>query len=245
VPDPSGDGRPLHAVLFDLDDTLFPQRDWLDGAWEAVAARASDLGIATHEELAQALRRVAAEGSAAGRIIDRALLSLGCGLDHVPVLVASFLAHRPPTLELYPGVLDALRTLAAQCPVGVVTDGAPGIQRGKIDALGIESLLDVVVVSDDLGRERRKPHPAPFARALAALGLPAGNVAFVGDNPFKDMAGAAEAGLVPVRVRTGEYATEPDIVPPAYDVADVTVAISLLLAIVRPPSAGAGPEPRS
>ena len=42
----------LRAVLFDLDDTLFPQADYLKGAWRAVAVRGIEWGI-PHEAFAR------------------------------------------------------------------------------------------------------------------------------------------------------------------------------------------------
>ena len=96
-------------------------------------------------------------------------------------------------------------------PVVLVTDGNPRIQRAKIAALGLEGRLDHVVVSDELGgRAVRKPHPAPFLRALDLLDLPPGHVVHVGDRPAKDVAGAQGGrDAVPAGAH-GEYADAPD-----------------------------------
>ncbi len=66
----------ISAALFDLDDTLYPQGSWLAGAWAAVAARGTRLGLPRPELLA-ALHAVAALGSDRGHIIDRALERCG------------------------------------------------------------------------------------------------------------------------------------------------------------------------
>ena len=203
----------LVGVTVDLDDTLFPQAEWLAGAWAAVAAEGGRLGL-DPGALHRALLIVAAEGSDRGRVIDRALAKVeGAHPEHVAGLVAAFAAHRPATLEPYPGAADALARLAAAVPVVCVTDGIPEVQRGKLVALGLDGLLLDVVVSDELGgRHLRKPHPAPFERALIVLGAVVGGgaprhaVVHVGDRPGKDVAGAAAAGLRCVRVTTGEYA---------------------------------------
>ncbi len=208
-------GAPVRGVTVDLDDTLFPQERWLAGAWRAVAARGGLLGL-PEDELLAALHRAAAAGSDRGGIIDRALAELGGPAGHVPDLVDAFAGHAPSRLAPYPGVVDALSALAARAPVVCVTDGNPRIQHAKLDALGVRGLLQAVVVSDELvadgaaGRALRKPHPAPFRRALDLLGLPAGQVVHVGDRPAKDVAGALAVGIHPVRVLTGEYAAEPD-----------------------------------
>lgn len=209
---------PVRGVTVDLDDTLFPQQQWLDGAWEAVAARGAELGLAA-DRLLHALRAAASDGSDRGGIIDRALDAMGA-LDargaSVPPLVEAFTAHAPHRLVPYPGVLEALRVLSSDVPVVCVTDGNPRIQNAKLDALGLRRYLRAVVISDEIdldgrsGRSLRKPHPAPFRRALDLLGVPAAQVVHIGDRPAKDLAGATAAGMRSVRVRTGEYADLPD-----------------------------------
>ena len=90
------------------------------------------------------------------------------------------------------------------------------------------SAFDVVVLSDELGRERRKPDPAPFQMALAALGAPAQDVIHIGDRPDKDVRGAAAAGLRAIRVRTGEYRALPDEPAPWHSARDVIEAVSIV-----------------
>lgn len=199
----------IAAVLFDLDDTLFAQQQWLDGAWAAVAAAAPP--AVSPDALLDALHAVAAEGSDRGRIIDRALALVGAGGADVDGLVSVFRAHAPAALTPYPGVVDGLRLLRRRVPIGLVTDGHPGIQRAKLAALGLADAFDTVVLSDELGREFRKPNPAPFLAAVARLAVAACACVVVGDRPDKDVAGARAAGLAgTVRVRTGEYARVAD-----------------------------------
>jgi putative hydrolase of the HAD superfamily len=205
---------PVRAVTVDLDDTLYPQADWLAGAWAAVAAEGGRQGLAA-ASLHRALVEAAAAGSDRGGIIDRALAAVGVREDAVtalvPDLVSVFAGHRPERLTPYDGVLDAVARLAAAVPVVVITDGIPAVQHAKVEALGVGHLLAGVVVSDELGGRRlRKPHPAPFHRALELLGEPATRVVHVGDRPEKDVRGAACAGMRSIRVTTGEYAALPD-----------------------------------
>jgi putative hydrolase of the HAD superfamily len=214
----------IRAVLFDLDDTLYDQRAWLAGAWQAVAGAAAAFGVAP-VELAAALAEIAAEGSDRGRIIDRALERVRAAGVPVEPLVQAFRSHAPERLAAYPGVPAALARLRARCRVGLVTDGDPGIQRAKLRALGLCDAFDVVVFSDELGRHYRKPHRAPFRAALAGLGVDPREALFVGDRPDKDVAGAAAAGMACIRVLTGEYARLPDTVAPLVRVPGVVDAI--------------------
>ena len=215
----------IRAVLFDLDDTLYPQTAWLEGAWKAVAAGAAAMG-APEAELFDALCAIAAEGSDRGRIIDRALERCGHADVSIAPLLVAFRMHAPAQLEPYPGAREGLAALRTQARVGIVTDGDPHVQRAKVQALQLD--VDVVVCSDDLGRDRRKPHPLPFRHALAKLGVHAGEAVFVGDRPTKDIAGAAAVGMRTVRVRTGEYASAPDEPAAWRTVATVADAMKML-----------------
>ncbi len=200
---------PVRAVLVDLDDTLYPQAEYLDLAWHAVAARGGERGLDPVTLLA-ALRAEAAQGSARGGIIDRALERTGAPDTHVPALLRAFRALDPVRLAPYPGAVAALAALRRRVPVALVTDGEVTGQRRKLAALGLTGTFDVVVFSDLGGREHRKPHPRPFTLALDGLGVPPGHAVMVGDRPDKDVVGAAGVGMRAVRVGTGEYATRPD-----------------------------------
>jgi putative hydrolase of the HAD superfamily len=215
----------ISAVLFDLDDTLYPQAAWLAGAWAAVAARGAALGLPESDLLA-ALHEIAARGTDRGRIIDRALERCGCSRRAIAPLVEAFRQHAPAKLSCYPRVVDELGALAALVPVGIVTDGDPVVQRAKVRALGLA--VDVVVCSDEDGRAHRKPQPRPFRRAVDALGVDAHRAVFVGDRPDKDVAGAISAGMLAVRVRTGEYASSPDEPVPWRSVATAAEAMHML-----------------
>jgi len=217
----------IDAVLFDLDDTLFEQRHWLSGAWLAVADAACGWGI-DPDELRRVLNEVAAEGSDRGRIIDRALERLDATDVPVDALVDAFRRHRPATLPPIGGSLEALLSLRARVPIALVTDGYPMIQRGKLAALGLNELFDVVVLSDELGRVHRKPDPLPFQVALDRLRVAPERAVHVGDRPDKDVAGAAVAGIRAVRVGTGEYRHLPDRPRAWLSARDVTHAVKLL-----------------
>ncbi len=207
-------GPPPAAVVVDLDDTLFPQSAYLEGAVAAVAGAAAERGL-DGAAVRSALSAEIAAGSDRGGTIDRALLAVGVPAaalrDHVRALVAAFAAHRPTALPLYPGTAEALDALAAVLPLACLTDGDPGIQAAKLAATGLDRRLPLVVVTDALGgRQLRKPHPAGLLEVAARLRVPAARLLVIGDRPAKDVAVAAAVGARAIRVRQGEHARVPD-----------------------------------
>lgn len=233
----AGDGLRIAAVSLDLDDTLYAQKQWLDGAWRTVARAADEqLGL-PREDLHQALQKESDRGSDRGGIIDRALQEVVPGspedaTEYVAPLVEAFRAHRATALTLYPGVRATLTAVRrAGLATAVVTDGHPPQQYDKLVVLDLLHLVDAVVVSDELGgRQFRKPAPEPFLKAARRLGIEPGAMLHLGDRPEKDLAGARAARLLGAfRVRTGEYRDRPCGTPGLGCFPDTATALSHLL----------------
>lgn len=89
-----------------------------------------------------------------------------------------------------PGATTVLETAAGQGPVGVLTNGAGPVQRAKLTAHDLESLVDTVVVSGEYGVA--KPDSALFERAADVM--PAAEHVYVGDSIDDDVVGATAAG---------------------------------------------------
>ena len=202
--------RLVQAILIDLDDTLYPQQQFLDQAWDVVASTAAENGI-DYERLRSALRTVCAQGSAKGDIIDRALMIVGARPALTETLVDAFQRFTPASLDPYPEVASALSRLGRDYALAIVTDGNPAQQRAKLQSTGLRRYFDVVICSDDDGRAARKPSPIPFQRACDTLGVSIAKTIMIGDSPHKDIAGACNLGMASIRVTTGEYAARPDL----------------------------------
>jgi putative hydrolase of the HAD superfamily len=225
----------VRAVTVDLDDTLYPQALYLAGAWSAVADAGAAVGL-DRGNLSEALIEICAEGSDRGRIIDRALARIGASMDHVKPLVQAFRTFTPDHLDCHPGAAEALAALRTIVPVALVSDGDPPVQRAKLRALGLLDAFDAVVISDEMGRSFRKPHSAPFLRALSLLDVSARDAVHVGDRPDKDVVGPHRAGMSAIRVRQGEYAgvEDPPGDEPLATVPGVPAAFALVAELARP-----------
>jgi len=188
------------AIVFDLDDTLYAERDYVLSGMRAVAdwaRRAFDLPA----ERSCAELRSLVDAGARGNTFDRWLARHGiAAAEHVATMVEVYRSHRP-TIALQPAVEKLLQRLAARYRLGIVTDGYLAVQRQKVAALGIERRVHAIVYSDALGRDAWKPDPRPFYEVLAQLDVPAQRAVYVGDNPAKDFLGARRAGMASIRLR--------------------------------------------
>lgn len=223
----------LRAVIFDLDDTLYPEHTYVRSGFRAVAAWCeTTLGLPADQAyrvLDDSFRR-----GVRGNAFDLLLEHFAQPPRHVAEMVRVYREHRP-TIEPFPGVRVALAGVRDRYPAGLVTDGYSQVQRRKLEALGLAPLLDAVVFSDDLGRAYWKPAPEPFLQVLAMLDVDPAGAVYVGDNPTKDFLGARRAGLASIRVRwpEGEYAALPP--PTPEHAADHTVdGLEALVRILLP-----------
>jgi len=194
--------RRLEAVLFDLDDTLYPERQYVDGGFRAVAEFLGPrFGRAEPELVARLWELHRRDGR--GRLFDSLVGELGAG-DDADLVLACLLVYRtwPARLEPFPGAVTVIRGLrASEIRTGLVSDGHAAVQRRKLAGLaGLADLFDVVVMTDELGREHAKPSPVPFRVACRILDVQPGRTAYVANDPRKDFQGAREAGLATIRM---------------------------------------------
>jgi putative hydrolase of the HAD superfamily len=206
--------RPLRAVFFDLDDTLFSTAEFSREA-RASAVRAM-IAAGLHLSFEQAsteLEEVIREFSSNyDRHFDTMLLRLpaaACGRVNPAVIVAAGVVAYHETksekLRAYPDALDALKSLAARpglC-LGVITAGLTVKQAEKLVRLGVLPYLDprAVFITEQVGID--KANPKLYRTACSALGLVAEQCLYVGDHPVRDMDSAKAAGMWTALLRYG------------------------------------------
>ncbi len=185
----------MKAVLFDLDDTLYPERSFVRSGFRAVARHLARTAPLDAESLFQRMM-VVLEREGRGEVFDIVLQDLGhYRLNLVPELVHVYRTHRP-AIRLFDDVEPGLRRLKQEgFLLGVVTDGLASVQRNKIGALDLETMVDTIVCTEEVGRGEGKPSAAPFRTALELLQVEPSETAYVGDDPAKDFQGPRELGM--------------------------------------------------
>jgi putative hydrolase of the HAD superfamily len=212
----------FQAVLFDLDDTLYPERAYVRSGFKAAAAWAEqELGIdrSTGFEELWAYFEAGVRGNTYNLWLD----THGIEEDQwIPELVEVYRGHNPD-IEPYPGVVELLESLQTCTKLGLITEGHTAAQRYKLAALGLEPMFHVVVITGMEDRDFWKPHTRPFITALDALGVKAAHSVYVGDNPRKDFFGARQLGMYTVRVKWPQGLNTPLQAESAAYEADVTI----------------------
>lgn len=199
--------RRFKAIIFDLDDTLYPERSYALSGFSAVARWAEQRFGVPHAEGFAELQQLF-EAGVRGETFDRWLAQRDLAEhDVVPEMVRVYREHTPE-LEPFPEALPVLDRLRAEYRLALITQGyRPGQQR-KLEALGLTDYFDPTVIMGEQERAKWKPGREPFERALSALEIQGHEGAYIGDNPLKDFKGARELGMATVWVRRpeGEHA---------------------------------------
>ena len=106
-----------------------------------------------------------------------------------------------------------LKNLAESHRLGVVSNIFSTRERFKaeIDRAGLTSCIESVVFSSDI--RVLKPAPAIFIKAIGDLRLERSDVAFIGDNPTDDIAGARAIGLATIWIDDGTRDVESNEIP--------------------------------
>jgi len=210
----------LEAVVFDLDDTLYAERDFVRSGFEAVAVWGEGaLGLDAAESLEEMLAIFEQEGS--GRVFNAWLAAHDLPLEPwLGQAIEVYRGHRPK-IRPFPDAVPALERLSGKFRLGLVTEGPARAQRNKLEALGLGDFFEAVVILGFEDRERWKPDPYPFGLLLERMGLEGEQALYVGDNPAKDFKGARAAGMGAVRLRRPEglhFQAEPQTADYAPDV---------------------------
>lgn len=186
------------AICFDLDGTLFDDRQYVRAGLRNAAARLeaeTDVDL-TDDLLAAYFERGVREGT-----FDTVLAEHGLELSRVPDLVDAY-HDNSAELTPFPGTEAALSTLATSHKMGLITGGRNGLD--KLDRLGLTDYFDAVCVTS--GSEHSKRDPEPFEEMLDSFGVPAESAIYVGDRPGLDFLQPNCLGMETVRVATGQYA---------------------------------------
>ena len=196
----SDETRPMNQlrVVFDLDDTLYPERAFAVSAFQAAGAwAASALGV---DGLQADMERLLDEGHL-GQLFTLVLEQRGLDQQHSAQLIEVYRHHAPERLAVYDDVQPILERYGAVGPLGLITDGTVGVQQAKVRALGIEDRFNHIIYTHGLGgRDFAKPHPAAFAAMEQKIGVPGARFVYVGDNPSKDFVSPNRMGWTTVQI---------------------------------------------
>ncbi|KUO74792.1 MAG: hypothetical protein APF77_11055 [Clostridia bacterium BRH_c25] len=185
------------ALVFDLDDTLYKEADFVHGAFGEVAEYLGTKYCIGRDELYRTMLRLLAS-MGRGRIFNDI-----CDIYSIDEDVNNLIEiyrNAAPKISLYEDAEHFLKCCSGKYKLGLITDGIYYVQRNKIRLLGIEEYFDAIVVTDDHGKDFWKPSTKPYLKMAEELGVSLDSMIYIGDNPQKDFYGARQLGIRTIRV---------------------------------------------
>jgi HAD superfamily hydrolase (TIGR01549 family) len=197
----------VHAVLLDLDDTLFDHRHSARTALQAVHRGHDCFSGVPFDRFEQAHAGFLEELHAqvlAGRIpLDDArverfrrlftIAGMNAGDAPAQEAAAAYREHYQAARRAVAGALTLLPALRQRARVGIVSNNLLDEQQEKLRHCGLGAHVDALIVSEEAGVA--KPDPAIFHLALRRLGATATQAVMIGDSWAADVLGARSAGM--------------------------------------------------
>ena len=190
------------VLIFDLDDTLYPENTYVESGFNAVAHRLQAQRGWDAEESLCYMREVL-ERKGRGKVFNE-LLALHDDYRAWAVndCVKTY-RHHQPKIQLVDTAMRLLNLLPP--PLYLVTDGNKIVQRNKVKALNIESLFEKVFITHRYGLRHAKPSTHCFELIRARERCAWTDMVYVGDNPAKDFVNLNKLGVQTIRVLTGNH----------------------------------------
>lgn len=188
--------------VFDLDDTLYDERQFVKSGLQALAVMAEQRwGLNPSNSYQQLITLLDTQGR--GRMFDDWLAQSNLATRaNIKRCISCYRLHKPNI-----GMPQAHHQLLQQLPkpLYLVTDGNKVVQHNKVQALGIAHYFKRVFITHRFGIQHAKPSTYCFEVIKKAEDCQWQDMAYIGDNPAKDFVNLNKLGVNTVRVLTGEY----------------------------------------
>ncbi|MES2796278.1 MAG: HAD family hydrolase [Bacteroidota bacterium] len=161
-----------NLIVFDLDDTLYKEIDFLKSAYLAI----SNILDLDNEILYDYMIKCYFEKKDVFELLSKKYLITKSEL------LGIYRNHKPVTLPTEINIKRVLNSFKKKGNfLGLITDGRSLTQRNKLVSLEIEKLFDLIIISDEFGSE--KPCEKNY---LMFERFEVDRRFYIGDNPNKD-----------------------------------------------------------
>ena len=175
----------LRAIILDLDDTLYPEQAFAFSGFTAVSTWLRTQ-IDCPFDPAERMRTLFLAGEHR-HIFDCLLTTLRHPNPQalLPEMIRRYRTHIPH-IDLHPDARAAIDRWRGHFRLGLISDGTLAMQQAKVDALGLNDLLDEIILTGQWEEGYGKPHPRAFELMENRLGLHGPELVYVADNCGKD-----------------------------------------------------------
>ena len=194
------------TVCFDLDDTLYPEIEYVRSGFKAVSRY---LAIVKTKKSADTLysRLVSLlNDNGRGQVFDILLKEEGIYSKYLVKKCISIYRAHIPEIKLSNSVINVLERISEKYGnIYLVTDGNLTAQRNKIAKLNLDKYFSKCMPTHQYGRQHSKPSLYCFERIKIWEGVNYSSLIYIGDNPHKDFVALNSVGATTIRVNSGMF----------------------------------------
>lgn len=194
--------------IFDLDDTLYPEVDFVMSGFSAVAEWGMlEYGVEAKSSF-EMLGLFFQEHGRTG-VFDWWLEQVTGKRPSQKLVQRCVQVYRrhSPQIDLDVNTVQLLENLSSNNNLYLVTDGNKDVQNRKVDALGLRKYFRQVFITHRYGLAAAKPSLYCFDRIREIEEVAWADLLYIGDNPWKDFVSLNRVGAKTIRVLTGSYSS--------------------------------------
>jgi len=207
--------RKIKLLSFDLDDTLWPCKptimaaerklyEWMQQRVPAITQYFDIESLRTHRINFLQHRQDLAHDMSALRIESLKALASEMQLESDWVNEAFDIFYQArQQVTLFDDVAPVLDSLQKEYRMTALTNG-----NASIEKTGVAHWFEFSVSAAEVGHQ--KPHPLFFRTMLNRAGLDASEVLHIGDDPYRDIYGAYDAGIRSVWLNRAGQSWQPE-----------------------------------
>lgn len=188
-------------LVFDLDDTLYNEMDFVISGFNSVSSYLSDTyGLpSTAEDMCNILAKYGR-----GQIFNSILSKYNIfSIKKLKKCISIYRYHQP-NIRLFDSARQCIRRFSSY-PKYIVTDGNKLVQANKINALNIKHMFTGIYITRNYGTDKEKPSPYCFKKIQAKENVQPQKIVYIGDNSNKDFVEIKKLGFKTIRIKQGFY----------------------------------------
>lgn len=191
----------IKAIIFDMDDTLYYEKDYVYSGMLAV-----DMWIKLRFQV-NGFYQIAIElfeSGEKGFIFNKTMELLNISYDEslIRQMIKTYRTHQP-NIQLLDDAKWVLNHLSNDVKLGLISDGYLNVQANKVQALRLKGRFHSIILSDRFGKENWKPSRVPYDHAIMDLKVAHNECIYIGDNVTKDFITARKLGWKTIHIERG------------------------------------------
>ncbi len=158
------------VIVFDLDDTLIKEKDYLKSAYREIAGLVDKNDESLYTKMLDLFEKE-----------ENVFAYLETNYKTTIKELLPIYRNHFPKISLVPGAENILDScIKRNYTIGLITDGRSITQRNKIKAVGVENYFDKIIISEEFGSEK------PSEKNFMVFDEFEGGKYYIADNTRKD-----------------------------------------------------------